>query len=533
MLVWDKISGVRGGRAVSVVRVQLDMADGAVVGGLGEESMMGRSLGLREVQLWAWLDQFGDCKSSDECVHGFCAGVDSEHVAGKNAGVCVCDANWFGARCDTSILHSSQFLPPPLSEESMAGLETRCAYKGCEQDDPMVDSALLDRTVADIASVQGIEKAWHGQRASGREDIVQGHSCSSEQAISFFFENRGLAATMLHIAGLLGFSFLQRRALVLSQRHPWVYTDADTCPQRDLQCYFATWSRCQPQAQARLQRVSGNDVKNDGELREDQRPYEALREGSFLAGGRDNLVRDFNLAIPSDLQHKGIFWWRLASVSVLWRIRADIWQELAVDAVKQRIGFQHPIIAMHVRRGDSCHTSLRRNRCRSLLANLHGVEVMAARYGTSRVFLATDSPAVKEELESLAPHLTFVSIDSFNRSSLEASIMHCSNKHPDKTDDGLTLEDGCTGNDAWLEHRLGRGYVQQRELALATLLDLTLMSHADYFVGHFASNLSRLAYLLAVAHHRRMIPYWSVDGPWCYHWRMCCDVQVDGTSVVC
>ena len=62
--------------------------------------------------------------------------------------------------------------------------------------------------------------------------------------------------------------------------------------------------------------------------------------------------------------------------------------------------------------------------------------------------------------------------------------------------------------------------------------DLTLMSHADYFVGHFASNLSRLAYLLAVAHHRCMIPYWSVDGPWCYHWRMCCDVQVDGTSVV-
>ena len=111
--------------------------------------------------------------------------------------------------------------------------------------------------------------------------------------------------------------------------------------------------------------------------------------------------------------------------------------------------------------------------------------------------------------------------------------MHCSNKHPDKIDDGLTLEDGCTGNDAWLEHRLGRGYVKQRELALATLLDLTLMSHADYFVGHFASNLSRLAYLLAVAHHRRMIPYWSVDGPWCYHWRMCCDVQVDGTSVVC
>ena len=125
-------------------------------------------------------------------------------------------------------------------------------------------------------------------------------------------------------------------------------------------------------------------------------------------------------------------------------------------------------------------------------------------------------------------------------------------QHPGKTDDGLTLEDGCTGNDAWLEHRLGylvfpslhlpclrvclclhrnleilrapareyrfslldslamrnahycpvlcfvccglcsrRGYVKQRELALATILDLILMSHAgtllrlpSWFVAH-------------------------------------------------
>ena len=220
-------------------------------------------------------------------------------------------------------------------------------------------------------------------------------------------------------------------------------------------------------------------------------------------------------------------------MSVLWQLRADVVGEMAVERVKESIGFLHPIIGMHVRRGDSCHTSLRRNRCRSLRANLRGVEAMAARYNTSRVFLATDSPSVKEELEAMAPHLRFVSISSLDRAKLEASIYQCSSKHPGKADDGLTLADGCTGDDAWLEHRLGKGIVNQRELALATLLDLTLLSHADFFVGHFASNLSRLAYLLAVAHRRRMIPYWSVDGPWCYHWRMCCDIGMHGTSIVC
>jgi hypothetical protein len=40
-------------------------------------------------------------------------------------------------------------------------------------------------------------------------------------------------------------------------------------------------------------------------------------------------------------------------VSVLWRVRDDVLDELAVDEVKRKIGFQHPIIAMHVRRGDS------------------------------------------------------------------------------------------------------------------------------------------------------------------------------------
>jgi hypothetical protein len=501
VLMWEDLQAELAGVRIKVVRIQLEMQ-----GDAGEQDVL-RELALREVQLWAWVpmeEGAGTCESDSDCIYGTCVRLTPEDGEGdefasqegssraRAPSMCVCDANWFGAHCDSNILHSSQHLPPvlyrqgaPQTSRSAAGdggpMAARCTYQGCETDDAMVDTSLLERTIKEIEAVQAI----------GDSD-----GCSSEDAISFFFENRGLAASMLHIAGLLGFAFSQRRSLVLSKRHPWVYTDEATCPQRDFQCYFEPFSKCQ---------AGGSGV---------------VKEGSFLAGGRDNLVRDFNLAVPAALQHKGVFWWRLASVSALWRIRSDVLHELAVEEVKKSIGFEHPVIAMHVRRGDSCHTSLRRHRCRSLSANLRGVEAMAARYKTRRVFLATDSPDVKEELEALAPHLTFISISSFNRSSLEESIHLCARKHPHKTDDGMTLDDGCTGNDAWLEHRLGRGYVQQRELALATLLDLTLLSHADYFVGHFASNLSRLAYLLAVLHHQRMIPYWSVDGPWCYHWRM-------------
>ena len=551
LLTWEDIQREVVGARVQAVRLQLEFMGST---GETEHSSDLRQLAVREVQLWAWEawdgkgrggeGEGGGCITDADCVYGWCRGSTIGGEEGAEGGgdggagsatqaVCVCDPNWFGSHCDSSILHSAQFLPPLLSDQeflesgedeaewvvgegdAMRGDKQRqgCVYEGCQTDDPLVEAALLDRTILDLEVIQGIDPEGMRRRggAGGRVRDCRGKEdgCSSENTISFFFENRGLAATLLHIAGLLGFAFLQRRSLVLSRTHAWVYTDEATCPQRDLQCYFLPWSKCQ---------TRGNGT---------------VSEGSFLAGGRDNLVRDFNWAVPPELQHKGVFWWRLACVSVLWRVRGDILDELAVDQVKRKIGFQHPIIAMHVRRGDSCYTSLRRNRCRSLIDNLRGVEAMAKRYKTRRVFLATDSPSVKGELEALAPQLNFVSISSFDRSSLERSIHHCAQKHPGKTDDGLTLEDGCTGNDAWLEHRLGRGYVKQRELALATILDLILMSHADYFVGHFASNLSRLAYLLAVRHHRRMIPYWSVDGPWCYHWRMCCDIGVDGSSAVC
>ena len=68
---------------------------------------------------------------------------------------------------------------------------------------------------------------------------------------------------------------------------------------------------------------------------------------------------------------------------------------------------------------------------------------------------------------------------------------------------------------------------------MATIIDIELLARADYFVGQFGSNLSRFAFLLSAARHRGPVPFASVDGAWCYHWRMCCDLRSDGTSQAC
>jgi len=168
-----------------------------------------------------------------------------------------------------------------------------------------------------------------------------------------------------------------------------------------------------------------------------------------------------------------------------------------------------------------------------LTENLKAVKFMSSKYKITKVLVATDSPGVLEELRARETSLDFIAIPDFDRSRLEESMWECARKHPGKGDDGVTLEDGCSGNDAWLEHRLAKGQFGGKELAEATLRDLLLMSLADAFVGQFSSNLSRLAYILAVLQQERMLPFWSLDGPWCYHWRMCCGVREDGTSSVC
>ena len=85
------------------------------------------------------------------------------------------------------------------------------------------------------------------------------------------------------------------------------------------------------------------------------------------------MVRDYFGArgkggVPQEYAHRGLFWWRSVTAAYLWRLRTEIQDEIRIEEAQQRMGWNDGaqgggVIGVHVRRGDSCHTSRRQGRC--------------------------------------------------------------------------------------------------------------------------------------------------------------------------
>ena len=75
--------------------------------------------------------------------------------------------------------------------------------------------------------------------------------------------------------------------------------------------------------------------------------------------------------------------------------------------------------------------------------------------------------------------------------------------------------------------------LDKHEVMLETLGDIFLLSECDFLVTHQASALSRIVLSLTSVRLGYIPPYMSLDGPWCYHWRMCCDVRPNGEQITC
>mmetsp|Transcript_32499 Transcript_32499/g.73014 ORF Transcript_32499/g.73014 Transcript_32499/m.73014 type:complete len:662 (-) Transcript_32499:1362-3347(-) len=99
--------------------------------------------------------------------------------------------------------------------------------------------------------------------------------------------------------------------------------------------------------------------------------------------------------------------------------------EALVRRVKRRIGYEHPIMGVHVRHGDSCpkwedkHSHLPGAKCEKLERYVEEMYAMKRLYGVDRVFVCTDDPVVIEEL-SLVTDFQFVFVP-FDRKLFSAS----------------------------------------------------------------------------------------------------------------
>ena len=61
---------------------------------------------------------------------------------------------------------------------------------------------------------------------------------------------------------------------------------------------------------------------------------------------------------------------------------------------------------------------------------------------------------------------------------------------------------------------MAAGVVDAAEEFAAVLVDVTVLSDCDAFVGKFTSNLDRLAYALLVFRRQTLAPYASLDTAW-------------------
>ena len=183
---------------------------------------------------------------------------------------------------------------------------------------------------------------------------------------------------------------------------------------------------------------------------------------------------------------------------------------LNLENRKRQLGFQKGrTIGINVRHGDGClHGRRKQHGCRSLSDYLMEARTIRDLYGKTNdvIFLATDSAAIIDDAKNYRNEFTFI-FQHIERNILQSRIK--------------------------IESRLEKRELDPHELMVATLIDIFLLSECDYMITHQTSSLSRIALQLATVRLGYVPPYVSMDGPWCYHWRMCCDVKSDGRQSTC
>lgn len=195
---------------------------------------------------------------------------------------------------------------------------------------------------------------------------------------------------------------------------------------------------------------------------------------------------EYNQTMPEEFAEKGNFWWTSQQLAYL--IRPD--QKLAEEVEALKAGFNweasRPILALHIRHGDSCDRAREKEHfrtCEDLDVYMTHVRQMFKTYGYKSIYLATDDPSMIEETKKF-PEFNWM----FDAENAAGTL-------------GRHLKKPTNKEEVTEAHSL--------------LKDLLLMSNADGFVGKFSSNLDRQAVALSYGQKQCAIPHVSLDAHWC------------------
>ena len=157
--------------------------------------------------------------------------------------------------------------------------------------------------------------------------------------------------------------------------------------------------------------------------------------------------------------------------------------------------FRHPILGVHVRRGDSCKLKALAGygmplaRCKTLADFMPHIRNFSRLYGVKTVYVTSDSASVYDEVRAWQGREGF-------------TFIH-------------TREDRSLYEHDWLlEMRLRMSLVDRKAVADSTLVDTLVLASCDYLILGLQSGYSRLALALSAAAKGYVPPYVSMDYPW-------------------
>jgi len=308
----------------------------------------------------------------------------------------------------------------------------------------------------------------------------------------------GLGSTLIWLTGGFSDAFVKRKTSVFAGSLN--YAENKFCLSRKLfgklECYFEPLSSCSPEKAQRVNEMKISSARN-------------LLSRLY----RDGPPKDkrFDIIPKFKVPNNNLFLWRSEQLRWLTRLNSETKTLINLGNKKKILNFtKGKMIGMHIRHGDGCkHGRRKQHGCKPLLSYILEARALQDMYGQDvrKIFLATDSVDIVQQTTNFEPEFTFVYLSDMNRT---------------KYDSGTKIES-----------RMQTHTIDSHALMLETLTDMFLLSECDYFVTHQASALSRVSLSLASTRLGHLPPYVSMDGPWCYHWRMCCDVKPTGDQKTC
>uniref|UniRef100_A0A8C4QCX5 Alpha-(1,6)-fucosyltransferase n=1 Tax=Eptatretus burgeri TaxID=7764 RepID=A0A8C4QCX5_EPTBU len=189
------------------------------------------------------------------------------------------------------------------------------------------------------------------------------------------------------------------------------------------------------------------------------------------------------LAVPEDLAPRLArlhgappVWWVAQFVKFL--MRPQPWLEAEIQERSTKLGFDHPIVGVHVRRTDKVGTEAAFHSIDEYMSHVQEVYALLALHKDvpiRRVYLATDDPKLLAEAQARYPKYRFISDNGISRS-------------------------------AGLQQRYSESSL------LGVILDIHFLAQSDFLVCTFSSQVCRVAYeIMQTLHPDASMRFRSLD----------------------